>query len=319
MPAKGCYWSEDFEKSFAYWAFRLITGTMTGKVDFDRAKDKIFRTINASAKVDQCVLLALDQVYDEQGHTNLTKWTNLYVDNATIVDLAAANPRILFGASVHPYRSDWLDALDYCLAHKAVLCKWLPSAQCIDPTHQKCMPFYDSLASHKLPLLCHVGPEYSIPTHDKYFARFNNAKYLRPALEKGVIVIFAHGSLPFEPTPLEHDDAYRELLNIISEAEAKNWNVYVDISALCLFRSSYVPDLIKDIPAKRLLFGSDYPIPMTNLGYKRIPTAWDWVKHFWQTLFTKNLLDKNYLLLEDMGFPPEVFTQAEALFSHIVT
>ena len=80
-----------------------------------------------------------------------------------------------------------------------------------------------------------------------------------------------------------------------------------------------MPDLLKEIPAKRFIFGSDYPIPMIDLAYKKIPTAWDWAKHFLQTLFTRNLLDKNYLMLEDMGFSPEVFTKAEALFSQIVT
>src|SRR4030066_2589861 len=318
-PIRGCYWSEKFETSPAYWAMRVITGSILGAVDFDRVKNRIFKTIDSSKKVDQCVLLALDQVYNEQGQNNITEWTNLYVDNSAIVELANSNPRVLFGASVHPYRPNWPDALDYCLGHKAVLCKWLPSSQCIDPTHPKCMPFYDSLAAHKLPLLCHVGPEYSFPPHDKNFARFNNAKYLRPALEKGVTVIFAHASLPFEPTPLEHDDSFREFLKIMSEAEVKSWNVYADISALCLFRSSYVPDLLKEIPAKRFIFGSDYPIPMIDLAYKKIPTVWDWVKHFWQTLFTKNLLDKNYLMLEDMGFPRGVFTKADALFSQIVT
>ncbi len=62
----------------------------------------------------------------------MANWTNLYVKNSTVAGLAAGNSRILFGASVHPYRMDWEDELDYCLANKAVLCKWLPSAQCIE-------------------------------------------------------------------------------------------------------------------------------------------------------------------------------------------
>src|SRR4030042_363012 len=132
-PIRGCYWSEKFETSPAYWAMRVITGSILGAVDFDRVKNRIFKTIDSSKKVDQCVLLALDQVYNEQGQNNITEWTNLYVDNSAIVELANSNPRVLFGASVHPYRPNWPDALDYCLAHKAVLCKWLPSSLCIDP------------------------------------------------------------------------------------------------------------------------------------------------------------------------------------------
>jgi hypothetical protein len=56
---------------------------------------------------------------------------------------------------------------------------------------------------------------------------------------------------------------------------------------------------------------------MMDLSYKKVPSIWDWIKHFWETLAAKNRLDKNYLLLEDMGFPPEVFSAAERLFNKI--
>jgi predicted TIM-barrel fold metal-dependent hydrolase len=251
----------------------------------------------------------------------MTKWTNLYVANRTIAEIAAGNPKILFGASIHPYRPDWQAELDYCLDHKAVLCKWLPSAQCIDPSHPKCIPFYEALAAHNLPLLCHVGPEASIPTWDKSFEKFNNALYLKPALERGVPVIFAHCSLPFEPASLGQDDVFQQFLSVMRAAKNNNygseWQAYADISALCLLRSSYVPYLLSNIDSSRFLFGSDYPIPMMDLSYKKVPSIWDWIKHFWETLAAKNRLDKNYLLLEDMGFPPEVFSAAERLFNKI--
>jgi uncharacterized protein len=317
----GCYWSPNFEKTAAYWAFRLITGTLFGKIDFDRAKSTMSAVVGSSTKVDKCVFLALDQVYDEHGDTDLTNWTNLYVENKTIVELAASNPRILFGASIHPYRLDWQAELDYCLDNKAVLCKWLPSAQCIDPDHPKCIPFYQALAACNLPLLCHVGPELSIPTSNNYYEQFNNAKHLRRALSEGVTVIFAHSSLPFEPASLDGDDAYQQFKAIMDEAKTHGygdqWKAYADISALCLLRSSYVPTLLRDVEASQLIFGSDYPIPMIDFAHKEVPSIWDWISHFWETLTAKNMLDKNYLLLEDMGFPPEVFTAAEELFAKI--
>ena len=318
QPVEGCYWSPGFEQTAAYWAFRLITGAICGKIDFDRAKATLSKVVDRSTKVDQCVFLALDQVYDKQGHSDMVNWTNLYVKNSTVAGLAAGNSRILFGASVHPYRLDWEDELNYCLANKAVLCKWLPSAQCIDFNEQRCVPFYRKLADHHLPLLCHVGPEASIPTYDDSFAQYNNAGYLRRALGEGVTVIFAHSSLPFEPTPLEDDAAFQEFLKVMNEADTNGWKAYADISALCLLRSTYVPYLLDHIDHSRFIFGSDYPIPMIDLAHKNAPTVWEWIRHFWETFTAKNPLDKNYLLLEDMGFPPEVFTAAEALFSGIV-
>lgn len=320
MIDNGCYWSPKFEKTAAYWAFRLITGTMFKKIDYDCAKTTMLKVINTSTRVDKFVFLAIDQVYDKNGAYDLANWTNLYVQNSTIVGLAEENSRILLGASVHPYRLDWEDELDYCIEKGAVLCKWLPSAQGIDFNDQLCVRFYKKLANHNLPLLCHVGPELSIPARDEYFNQFNNALYLRRALDEGVPVIFAHCSLPFEPALLDDDAPFQEFLKVMKEAHNNGrWKVYADLSALCLLRSTYVPFLLSldYIEPKQFLLGSDYPIPMIDISYKKVPTAWDWVKRFWETILANNMLDKNLLLLEGMGFTIDSFTAADALFAQI--
>lgn len=286
-------------------------------MSFERAQKKVGKLVARSHKVDQIVLFALDQVYDENGLPDLANLTNLYVDNRAIVELAGANPRIRFGASVHPYRPDWEAELDYCLQNKAVLCKWLPSAQCIDPSDARCGGFYDKLAEHRLPLLCHVGLEKSIPTSRESYNQYNNASCLRGALEKGVTVIFAHCSLPFEPEPLASDPVFQEFLGVMADAEANGWKAYADISALCLLRASYIPYLLDHIPASRFLLGSDWPIPMISLGPREMPNLWDKIKHLVDAVFTRNLLDKNCKNLEDFGFPEEVFTKALTLFGQI--
>lgn len=319
QPVHGCYWSERFEDSLAFWGFRFITGTLFGRMTYGRARRKVFRLVKKAKHVRKIVLLALDKVYDSQGDPRLDL-TNLFVDNETIAGLAAQNSRILFGASVHPYRRHWPDALDYCLRNKAVLCKWLPSAMGIDPSDPKCEPFYDKLAAHKLPLLCHAGPEKSIPACDESFERFNNASYLRRALEKGVPVVFAHCSLPFKPADLASDAAFQDFLSVMADAETHGWNAYADISALLLLRASYIPYLLDHIPAKRFILGSDWPIPMISLGHRHrtMPDLWDRILHLVDAIRTRNLLDKNFTDLEDFGFPPGVFTAAEDLFSRIV-
>ncbi len=318
QPVHGCYWSDRFEDSLAFWAFRFITGTLFGRMTYGRARRKVYRLVRKSDHVRKIVLLALDQVYDEAGRSDLANWTNLYVKNSTIVDLAAVNSRILFGCSVHPYRTDWRAELEYCLANRTVLCKWLPSAQCIDPSDPKCEAFYDKLAEHRLPLLCHVGLEKSIPTSRDSFNQYNNARYLRGALERGVPVIFAHCSLPFEPADLASDPDFQDFLSVMADAEAHGWSAYADISALLLLRASYIPYLLDHIPANRFILGSDWPIPMISLGLRTMPNLWDRLVHLLDALFTQNLLDKNFTNLEDFGFPPGAFTAAEDLFSRIV-
>ena len=61
--------------------------------------------------------------------------------------------KMLFGASVHPYRKDAVAELERCVAAGAVLLKWLPITQGFNPADPRCFPFYEALAHHKLPLL----------------------------------------------------------------------------------------------------------------------------------------------------------------------
>ena len=311
-PESGCYWSKDFEEGFAFLGFRLVTNNLFGKIDFQRAKKHVLGVINGSKNVQKTVLLALDQVYDEGGNPRRDK-THLCAPNKCIIDLANENPRVLFGASVHPYRDDWRQALDFCLGNKAVLCKWVPSSQQIDLLHPKCQPFYEKLAESKLPLLCHVGPEGAIPPYDKVSQELNSPRHLRKALDAGVAVIAAHAALPFFPPPLESDQPYQELIALFREGESKNWNLYADLSAINLGpRYLYIDKLKTDIPDYkfRLIFGSDYPIPILDVSQKPHISLWDWLKHFFETITIKNPLDKNYQLIENMEFGDSIFYNA---------
>jgi predicted TIM-barrel fold metal-dependent hydrolase len=156
----------------------------------------------------------------------------------------------------------------------------------------------------------------------KHLIRFNNPKYLRAALDKGVTVIIPHCTLPFPPQDLATFDPYQNLLTLIKEpdpnAPIDDWPLYIDLSALLLFRNRYIPDVLQNIPARRMLFGSDYPIPMSDLAYKKDLSFWDWLQRFFRSLFEPNLLDKNYYLLQDMGFDALVFTNVNDVFSKII-
>jgi len=309
-PESGCYWSKEFEEGIAFFGFRLVTNNLFGKIDFQRAKKHMLGVINGSKCVHKTVLLALDQVYDDTGNLNRNK-THLCVPNQCIIDLANENPRVLFGASVHPYREDWEQALDFCLENKAVLCKWIPSSQQIDLMHPKCLQFYEKLVEHKLPLLCHVGPEGAIPPFDKPSQELNSPRHLRNALDAGVTVIAAHAALPFFPPPLESDQPYQELIALFREGESNAWKLYADLSAINLGpRYTYIDKLKTDIPPKRLIFGSDYPIPILDVSQKPHISLLDWLKHFFQTIFIKNPLDKNYRLIENMEFDESIFYKA---------
>ena len=315
-----CFWSTQFTQSPAYIVFLLSTKSLFKKVNYKRIKKHILKTINKSKYVDKCVLLAFDRVYDKNGNVlENDDQTHLYVPNDYIIDLAKSNKRILFGASINPFRKDWNEELTKCLANKAVLCKWIPSSQQIDPTHEKCEAFYKKLAEYNLPLLCHCGPEYSIPTSNERYIEYNNPKYLRRALELGVTVIIAHCALPyFWFMDTDYTDDFKEFKKLFKEALKNDWNLYADVSALAtLLRRPYFEEIEKLVPSDRLLFGSDFPHPVFEASYKAKIKFFSWLKLFLKVIMTKNLLDKNYLVFKKKDFGDSIFTNAAELFAKI--
>jgi mannonate dehydratase len=314
----GCYWSAEFEKTAAYYAMLFLTQSLFKTVDLHRVKSHLLDTIRSAKYITKAVLLALDEVYDMQGQVH-REWTHLHVPNDYLYRLSREEPRILFGCSVHPYRQDWEDQLDRSIAQRTVLCKWIPSSQLINPAHPRCKIFYRKLVDHNLPLLCHAGPEYAIPTSNKSYEEFNHPNYLREALEDGVTVIIAHCALPyFWIFDNNYRQDFREFLELIEEAEKKNWNLYADVSALAtLLRAPYIKKILMRVPANRLLFGSDYPIPLSEFTYNRSRNFLSWLRFLTQVWSLKNPLDKNYLVIKKMGFSEQIFSNAFQLFSRI--
>jgi uncharacterized protein len=314
----GCYWSKEFTKTAAYYAMLLITHSLFKKITFARVQEQLLSVIENAELVAKSVLLAMDQVYDETGKA-LPQQTHLYTPNHVIARLAQGHERILFGASIHPYRKEWQAELDFCLQNKAVLCKWIPSSQMIDPSHSLCLPFYKKLAEYHLPLLCHAGPEYAIPTAKSNYNEFNNPKYLRQALDLGVTVILAHCGLPyFADLDRPYLDDYLEFLNLFDESARRGWKLYADLSAVTgPLRKKYIPEIKKRVPASRLIFGSDYPIPISEFSYHGRMNPGTWFKFMKELFSTKNPLDKNYKILAEMEFESTVFANAGRLFEEI--
>jgi uncharacterized protein len=90
-------------------------------------EDRLVRTIDGTPELDAAVGLAFDAVYGEDGRRDEN--THLYVTNEYAAELARKHPKLLLGASVHPYRKDALEELERCVADGAVLMKWLPLVQ----------------------------------------------------------------------------------------------------------------------------------------------------------------------------------------------
>jgi predicted TIM-barrel fold metal-dependent hydrolase len=72
----------------------------------------------------------------------------------------------------------------------------------------------------------------------------------------------------------------------------------------------YIEKLKKQIREEKLIFGSDYPIPILDISQKPHLSLGHWLKHYWETITIRNPLDKNYRLIKNMDFDEAIFHNA---------
>lgn len=113
---------------------------------------------------------------------------------------------------------------------------------------------------------------------------------------------------------------FDDFLKLMKDAEQNEWNLYADLSAICIpTRDEYIKKIIAQLPPERLLFGSDYPVLLTEFCYyKRSANFWDRVRFIRKMARVRNLLDMNYYIIEEMGFDQRVFRNASKLFANII-
>jgi predicted TIM-barrel fold metal-dependent hydrolase len=311
----GCRMSHQFIFSFAFAAMLIILKATPFDISDEKMRETILEVIRTSERIDHAVLLALDGVY-KNGRYRESE-SHLVVPNNYVIKIARANPRVLLGASVHPYRykKDMLAETRRCIDQGAVLFKWIPSSQQIDPRDERCFPFYEILAKEKIPLLCHTAAELAMPTSDPRADRFNDPKRLKRALDMGVKVIAAHCATPYLGGILPADkDYFEDLIRMLKAASKKGWCLHADISAFCTpTRINYLNRIKEEIregsiAADRFLYGSDFPIPIIDINVFKKPLDLSELLQLAED--KKNLLDDNYRILKEFGIPESIFTNA---------
>jgi hypothetical protein len=276
--------------------FRLLTWRLGMDVSRPAAANAAYvarlrQELDRSEKVSKAVLLGMDGVYDENGRLDLAR-TDFLISNPYVLQVAKNDPdHFLAGVSINPQRADAIDELERCAARGAALVKFLPNAQCFDPADKRYLPFYRALARLKLPLLSHVGYEFSLTGRDQ---SAGDPARLRSALDEGVRVIGAHGCSHGLFLPEPHFKVAREFVR-------RYPHFYLDASALTLpnrfgmlFRLRRYPEI-----HDRLLFGTDYPLPVfayPALGRAYLPAA------------RANYFDRQALVLKGLGISCIDFT-----------
>jgi len=298
----GAWISEELRQSWKFPLYLKIFGSSHAllKAKGDKAiLEIIAQSINESEHVDGVVILAMDEPYSVDGEINLAEG-EVCVPNRFVGESVKPYENLYFGASVHPDRKDALDELEWSKENGAVLLKWLPNIQDIDPSNPSYRDYYQKLVDLDLPLLTHVGDEDS-------FSKTNNAladpQLLRFPLECGVRVIAAHVASSGERDGQENID---RLLEMMPEYP----NLYTDISTLTQFnRKRYLGKVLNDPRLKgRMMYGTDYPLTNTPMASPlQFPLNLK-VSQLWSLWRTRNSWDRDVRLKAALGTPKEVFT-----------
>lgn len=250
--------------SFVFMRWRLGVSFTADDARLERDIENLLaRTVQQTPELDAAVILALDRYYDNDGRPNDDR-THIHVANDYVAELTRRHEKMLFGASVHPYRPDAVTELEQCVAAGAVLLKWLPVVHNINPADDRCLPFYEALAHHGLPLLCHTGGEVSLPLFHPEYA---DPALLEPALRRGVTVIAAHCGTRARPFDTDYLPTFLRFART-------HERFFGDTSALNLPTRSYAyRSILEDETIrKKLVHGSDWPImpiPPLRLGWRK--------------------------------------------------
>jgi predicted TIM-barrel fold metal-dependent hydrolase len=255
----GCFVSPALRNSWKYHIYLLAFGVT--EAELQNSGDgllirRLSERLATSRQVSKAVILAMDGVVDSSGEFDAGR-TEIFIPNEFAAAGVRPFPNLLFGASVNPYRRDALERLDRAATDGAVLIKWLPSIQHIDPADRRLIPFYRRLATLGLPLLTHTGEEHSFT-----WARnaLGDPERLRLPLTEGVTVIAAHAASNGRNNGERNHDRFLRL--------AKSFpNLYADISALTqLNRLGHLERLLsyRELHG-RLLYGTDMPLINTGI------------------------------------------------------
>lgn len=308
----GCYVSPRLRRNWRYGIYLKAFGVT--RRELDQAGDaivfqKISEKLAQSDQVSAAVILALDGVVDENGHLDLER-TEVYIPNDFVARETAGYSNLLFGASINPYRTDALERLETVKREGAVLLKWLPSIQHIDPADERIVPFYKKLKELDIPLLVHTGYERSFTRarHD-----VADPRRLELPLSLGVTVIAAHAATTGKSAG---EDNMERLLAMMPAHP----NLYADISSLTqLNKLGYLSRLLRRPEIRgRLVYGTDFPLINTALvspWYFPFNLSWRQMRSLSRMT---NPWDRDVQLKRALGVPEEAFTEGNRFLKTVL-
>ena len=300
----GCWVSPALKNNFRFRVYLKAFGVTKDELE-ERGDGLLIARLAAelarSRQVDGAVALALDGVVGRDGTLDYDR-TEVYIPNNYVQREVARHDNLYFGPSINPYRPNALDLLDEVKADGAVLLKWLPSIQHIDPADKGLIPFYDKLVDLNLPLLTHTGDERSFTSAHHLLA---DPKRLELPLQRGVRVIAAHMASRGQTDGRPDFESLLELFDRFP-------NIYGDISSLTqINRPGHLAKVLRHTHLyPRLLYGTDMPLINTPLVSPyhflfKLP-----LREIRQVSGIANYWDRDVRLKLALGMPEEILTNS---------
>jgi hypothetical protein len=300
----GCFISPALRRSWKYRVYLQAFGVSEEEL-LKGGDGVVIRTLSerlsSSNRVSKAVILAMDGVVDSRGELDRAR-TEIFIPDEFTAAQVSLFPNLLFGASVNPGRRDALDRLDRAASDGAVLVKWLPSIQDIDPSDRRHIPFYRRLAALGLPLLTHTGNERSF-THAKN--ELGDPERLRLPLDEGVTVIAAHAASN------GRNNGEKNHLRFLRLAKSHP-NLYADISALTQAnRLGHLEQLLRyEELHDRLVYGTDFPLINTGITSPWFHANRLGVGRLRDIIAESNPWDRDVLLKESLGVTEGIFANS---------
>lgn len=233
---------------------------------------KISERVQQSTCVQSLVLLALDANYKFDATEPDYENTDFMVRNQLVSENVRKYPNLLWGASVHPFRKDYAEQLEYAHKNGAVLVKLIPPVMAVRlesdeaAVKARMQDYYRLLAKYKLPLLVHLDEEGTFTKAlERRLRAYVGVLGIRAALESGVTVIVAHAASRESKVTFgaSYGNTYKDLLELMKEPSYRG-KLYADISALPTIqtRADHMCKVARDYAGNedRLLWGSDFPL-----------------------------------------------------------
>jgi predicted TIM-barrel fold metal-dependent hydrolase len=184
--------------------------------------------------------------------------------------------------------------------------KWLPNAMGINPSDERCDPFYRKMKELNLVLLSHTGEEKAVEAEEDQL--LGNPLHLRRPLEHGVRVIAAHCAGLGENPDLESPDRkmtpnFDLFMRLMSEKKYEGL-LFGDISATTQVNRLGLP--LTTIISRtdlhhRLVNGSDYPLPAINV-----------------VISTRALVRRGYINRDERSWLNEIYHCNPMLFDFVL-